>query len=250
VYELARGTLSRLTFEGHYNRSPTWTRDSRQIIFGSSANGGGVFRKAADGTGSTERLTPAATGSHSLSLDEKTLLVEQLTSESGWDIYVLDVNEEGAVLEPLLHEPFPERAPTLSPDGRWLAYASLESGVVEIYVRPFPNVDDGKWLVSSGGGWSPVWRGDGRELYYRWGGAVFAVSIRQEPGFSAGSPEVLFEVDWRSREDSFYASLNVSLDGQRFLMLKSLASDGAVARQQIPVVLNWFNELERLVPAP
>ena len=259
VYELTRGTLSRLTFDGRYNRSPTWSPDSKHIIFRSSGNRNGVFRKAADGTGPAERLTPtlvvdgaqSSIQGVSLSRDAKTLLVEQRTLEGGYDIYVLGVDKEGAVLEPLLHEPFHERAPTLSPDGRWLAYASIESGVSEIYVRPFPNVDDGKWLVSSSGGWSPVWRGDGRELFYRFGGAVFAVSIRPEPAFSAGSPELLFEVDWSSRADWVRRSLDVSLDGQRFLMLKTLGSqDRAVARQQIPVVLNWFNELERLVPAP
>ena len=134
-----------------------------------------------------------------------------------------------------------ETFPVLSPDGRFVAYVSAESGQFEVYVRPV--VGPGKWLISQGGGGKPLWRGDGRELFYRRGRQVLAVPVRTEPSFSVGESKVLFEghYDLSASADQHY---DVSPDGQRFAMM----SVGQISPTPIRVVLNWAVELERIFP--
>ena len=131
----------------------------------------------------------------------------------------------------------------MSPDGRWLAYESNESGRSEIYVRPFPDVDAGRWQVSTtSGGIEPVWAGSGRELFYRSGAALMTVPIQTDPGFAAGTPEVLFEGQeghYRAGQQSY----DVSPDSERFLMMKEGgATDDASAAAQIIVVLQLASQ--------
>ncbi|MDA2937894.1 hypothetical protein MYX75_06490 [Acidobacteria bacterium AH-259-A15] len=124
-----------------------------------------------------------------------------------------------------------------------MAYISDESGQFEVYVRPFPNVDDGRWQISRSGGRGPVWAPDGRELFYRNGDAMMVVRIGSHPT-TAGTPEVLFTGDYYSSRRRRY---DIHPDGKRFLMLK----EGGVAgetRQELILVQNWFQELKRLVP--
>ena len=102
------------------------------------------------------------------------------------------VSLEGST-EPLLATEFSERNGEISPDGRWLAYQSSTSGQNEIYVRPFPNVEDGQWLISSGGGTQPLWAPDGRELFYMAGARLMAVGVETEPSFAPGNAEEVFE---------------------------------------------------------
>ena len=153
----------------------------------------------------------------------------------------------------LLSGPANEGAPTVSPDGRWLAYSSDESGAYEIYVRPFPDVDAGRWQVSRGGGVHPQWSRDGTELFYLEVRApnVAMLAVPVEPGqtFRPGAPTELFAGPY------FYGATvaapdvyDVASDG-RFLMIKQLeASDGGQTQPEIVIVENWFEELERLVP--
>ena len=148
----------------------------------------------------------------------------------------------------LLQSEFLELHPSISQDGRWLAYVSAESGAREVYVRPFPNVDDGKWLVSSTGGDEPVWAPDGNELFYRQQHALFSVSTETEPPF--GNPEVLFAGPYLSAGGAGGHTYDVSPDGDRFLMLKVIGEEDGMAEPHINVVLNWFEELERLAPTP
>ena len=141
----------------------------------------------------------------------------------------------------LLQSQFYEGRPGLSPDGRWISYESDETGRFEIYVRPFPNVEEGKWQISSNGGFRSVWAPEGRELFYRSGEAMMVVSIETEPTFTPGRPKVLFTGRYFAGAGRNY---DISPDGQRFLMIK--AEEEAAA--QINVVLNWFEELKRLAP--
>ncbi len=149
----------------------------------------------------------------------------------------------------ILQTQFNELAPVFSPDGRWLAYLSDESGRNEIYVRPFPKVEEGKWQISTDGGGEPRWAPNGRELFYRTGsgGQMMAVDITTEPTFRAGSPRLLFEGSYQSGDvgGAFY---DVTPDGQRFVMVQ--AQQQGTGANQINVVLNWFEELKRLVPTP
>ena len=159
------------------------------------------------------------------------------------DIAILRLEgEDGAT--PLLETTFTERNPEISPDGHWLAYASNESESEEIYVRPFPDIDAGRWQVSAGGGTQPLWAPDGQELFYRDGEAVLAVSIQTDPSFVQGTPEELFE--GQSDLGPGGRTYDVSPDGERFLMIKP--AESASATSQIIVVQNWFEELKRLAP--
>ena len=141
--------------------------------------------------------------------------------------------------------------PNLSRDGKYMAYLSPESGNVEIYVRPFPNVDKGKWQVSNSGGESPLWSPDGRELFYISRDSVMAVSVETEPIFKYGKPRVLF----RGAYIAGYGESppwDISPDGKRFLMIKPPAPAGAAptaaSPRKINIVLNWFEELKQWVP--
>ncbi len=149
--------------------------------------------------------------------------------------------------EPLLATEFSERNGEISPDGRWLAYESNASGQYEIYVRPFPNVEDGQWPISSGGGTKPLWASDGRELFYMAPGArLMVVGVQTEPSFAPGNAEEVFAVRGYFVE-SAGRTYDISRDGERFLMIKEGGSDETSSTEFI-LVQNWFEELKRLVP--
>ncbi len=151
---------------------------------------------------------------------------------------------------PLLNTEFIERNAALSPDGRWMAYESTESGQEEIYVRPFPDVDAGRWQVSSDGGTWPLWAPDGRELFYVGPQAMMSVAIDTEPTFGLGRREPLFDKEpyWTRPRAGTNRRAAIAPDG-RFLFLKEGGgSEDDAPPPSIIVVLNWFEELKRLVP--
>ena len=189
----------------------------------------------ADGSGEPEHILEGKYNRHpeAWSPDGKLLLFSEDHADTKMDLWTLDQN---GVEKPLLTTRFDEQSARLSPNGRWLAYESNESGRFEVYVQRFPG-PGGKWPISTGGGQVPVWARNGRELFYRNGDQMLAVAIQTEPSFVAGRPEVLFEGKYLNRFD-------VAPDGQRFLM---------VARPEPPpnrihVVLNWTGELSELAP--
>ena len=150
-------------------------------------------------------------------------------------------------LEPLVRTPFSEAGAEISPDMRYLAYQSNESGPNEIYVRPFPHVNNGRWQVSTGGGLRPVWSRDGRELFYLDAANTLTAVPVQTSGTTLAwaNPVRLFRLD-----ESLLSSYDVSRDGQRFLMIKKNAAEGQdAAPPRMVVVLNFFEELKRLAPA-
>jgi dipeptidyl aminopeptidase/acylaminoacyl peptidase len=153
--------------------------------------------------------------------------------------------------KPLLQEKYNELYPRVSPDGRWIAYASNESGKNEVYVRPFPDVNKGKWQVSTNGGDSPLWSPDGRELFYHTGDAAMAVRVETDPTFKPGKPAVLFRGTYYSPIAGITA-WDISPDGKRFLMLKGVPSTAKPAAPEAPgkinVVVNWTEELKQRVP--
>ena len=137
-----------------------------------------------------------------------------------------------------------------SPDGQRIAYVSNESGRTEVYVQPYPG-PGGKWQISTDGGSQPVWARNGRELFYLNGAKMMVVEIATQPTFRPGTPRMLFERPemQTGAQPGARADYDVSPDGQRFLMLKA-AEQQQSALTQIHVVLNWFEELRRRVPAP
>jgi serine/threonine-protein kinase len=148
---------------------------------------------------------------------------------------------------PLIQTPFNEQNAEVSPDGRWVAYQSDESGQYEVYVRPFPDVDQGRWQVSTGGGTRPAWARSGRELFYLVGsGRIMAVAIQPGQAFAAGSPQVLFEGAYVAANTG--RTFDVSPDGKRFLMIKDRGTSQTSAASEIVFIQNWTEELKRLVP--
>ncbi len=127
-----------------------------------------------------------------------------------------------------------------------MAYRSNETGRFEIYVRTFPDVDVGKWQISKDGGSSPVWRPDGRELFYRTGDAMMVVSIDAKPNFTAGNPEVLFTGEYYSGPGRHY---DVASDGRLLMLKEAEQTEEISARTQFIVVQNWFEEFEDLLPS-
>jgi Tol biopolymer transport system component len=245
-YDLARETLTRLTFEGNNNVAPSWTPDGKRIAFiSNSAAPQNIFWLLADGSGGMERLTTSQYTQvpMSWSADGQMLAFLEVNPSTGYDIWVLHMGERKP--EPFLRTSFNESVPRFSRDGHWLAYISNESGRYEVYVQPFPG-PGGKWQISTEGGTEPVWNPNGRELFYRSGDKIMAVDVATQPGFAAGTPRKLFEGPYLPSPLT-NPNYDVSPDGQRFLMLKPSESAEA-APTQINVVLNWFEELKQKVP--
>lgn len=248
LYDLARDTVTRLTFSGNSNLRAVWTPDGKRIAFRSNNQGGSLnlFWQLADGGGGLERLTSSeyAQDPSSFSPDGQLLASTELNPTTGFDIWVLRLGDHKA--QPFLHTPFNETNPRFSPDGRWMVYVSDESGRPEVYVQPYPG-PGGKWQISTEGGVEPNWNRNGRELFYRSGNKMMAVDITTQPSFSAGSPRMLFAGEYvPAGYPNTYADYDVSADGQRFLMIKQ--SEQGTAVTQINVVQNWFEELKRRVP--
>jgi dipeptidyl aminopeptidase/acylaminoacyl peptidase len=258
VYEIPRGTLTRLTTDPAGDVHPVWTPDGERVAFSSlRSNIPSLYSTRADGSGVEEPLLPrsghygylrkleedaSAQLAFSMSPDGHTLVfVEDTRDATGMDLWLLPLGADGEA-KPLLRTEFDETQPTLSPDGRWVAYVSNESGIWEVYVRPFPGAV-GKWQVSTQGGTEPAWSANGRELFYRDGHKMMAVPVSTTPSFEPGTPRALFEAGFEhSPAMMFSRNYDVTPDGQRFVMIESLEQDVPIAH--VNVVLNWFEELK------
>jgi dipeptidyl aminopeptidase/acylaminoacyl peptidase len=200
----------------------------------------------ADGSGVTEPLLirDHSQWPFSWSPDGKLLAFSEIKPDTRRDIWVLPLEGDRIPL-PVLTTESNEHSPMFSPDGRWLAYVSDESGRQEVYIQPYPGPGS-KHLISREGGREPVWSPDGRELFYRFGYQVFAVPIETEPELIAGTPQVLFERPLRyGNVEGGFNLYDVAPDGRRFVM-PAMEQESEPVR--FHVVLNWFDELERLVP--
>ena len=235
---------------------PVWTPDNSRIVFYSARDGGGLFWKAADGTGEVERLLESGASGVAQAIrpwgwsPDGRLLFDQRTGPDR-NIGILTVEGERKV-EMLFESAFiSEAAPALSPDGRWLAYQSDESGEFEVYVQPFPNIDDGKWQVSTSGGGFPVWSPDGTQLFYVASrNRMMASDVETDPTFTPGEPTQALNP---SGDVQFGGGrYDLAPDGERFLVQKpggrGSAADNAFAG--MIVVLNWYQELLEQVPVP
>ncbi len=243
VYDLGRGTLTRLTFQPGEDETPVWTPDGKRVTFSSVIGGTRSLRwKAADGSGAEEQLLAAEYHRHigSWSPDGTVLAFQDEDPTTGWDIWYVSL-EGDHTAEPFLSTRFDEEWPMFSPDGRWVAYVSNESGNNEIYVQPFPG-PGGKQQVSIDGGEEPTWSPKGNELFYRSGDKMMVVAVELGPTFTQGTPQMLF--DGMSGGLAGRPNFAVTADGQRFVMVKE-EEEGAA---QVTFVLNWFEELKRLVP--
>jgi serine/threonine protein kinase/WD40 repeat protein len=255
IWDLVRGTLTRLTFGPRQDLSPVWTPDGHRIVFASDRAGVfNLFWRAADGTGAEERLTESPNPQRPSAISpgaEPQVIFDENTS-NGFDIMALTLDKDRRV-QPLVKTRLTVRNGEVSPDGHWLAYESAESGPrLEIYVRPFPDVNSGHWQVSAEGGRQPVWGRKGQELVYvALSGALMSVPLEHAPAWKAGPPTKLFEnaFAW-SLPGTAIRSYDVSHDGRRFLALKPVggSEQPADAPTSLIVVEHWDQELKRLVP--
>jgi Tol biopolymer transport system component len=236
VFDLSRGTKSRLTFDPDDDFNPVWSPDGRFIAFSSNRKGHrDLYRKLASGTGAEELLAESAVdkSAEDWSRDGRYLFFNHAFAAGNNDIYFHSFSERTS--QKYLATPFSEDQAHLSPDGHWLAYRSNESGTIQIYIQPFP-ATGGKWQVSTTVGTEPQWRADGKELYYIAGQSLMAVEI--EPAGDSpkiGVPHKLF--DTRVTPGSTRNRFVATSDGQRFLVLAP--KDEAAAPPAFTVLMNW-----------
>jgi serine/threonine-protein kinase len=246
IKHLEGGPLTRLTSEGPVSFRPAWAPDGQRVAFISNRGGGfGVWTTRADGAGSAELLA-AVDGpiyGASWSADGEWLFMQ--SGRAGTRNILAMRPGRDSVPAPLMPAGFDDRAPALSPDGRWLAYVSSESGGSNVFVRPFPNVEAGRWQVSQGGAGEPVWSHKGDELYYRARGDMVAAQVATTPEFRVVSSRVLFSAtEYYAAGGNSVPVYSVGQDGEHFYMIRG----SAVAPSDATVVLNFFEELKRLVP--
>jgi Tol biopolymer transport system component/predicted Ser/Thr protein kinase len=248
LYDLARETLTRLTFEASLNQNPVWTPDGKRITFYSDKEGPiNIFWQRADGSGGLERLTSSqgAQVPISWSPDGRHLAFHVVNPHTLRDLWVLSLADRQA--KPFLQTQFNEGAPEFSPNGHRIAYVSNESGRAEIYVQPYPG-PGAKWQISTSGGNGPLWNPKSEELFYVSGDKMMAVPVETQNSFSAGRPRVLFEGHYAEKAyPQIGADYDVSPDGQQFLMMKPV--EQPTSSTHINLVLNWTEELKRLVSA-
>jgi eukaryotic-like serine/threonine-protein kinase len=258
IWDLARETLRRLTFAPGMDGLPVWTPDSRRIIFMSDRTGVlNLYSQAADGSGPVDRLTTSAIPQW------PTAITPDGAWLAGFDLMPSAIDAE-IVFFPLRPVPasrahqspgesfartrFNGGFAEFSPNGRYVAYQSDESGRMEVYVRPFPQVDRGRWQISTAGGTRPAWARNGGELFYLDGSNTFTVAAVQTSGptFIAGTPAKVFDAKYVEPNPARH--YDVSPDGQRFLMIKSSAEDPNATPASMVVVEHWFEELKQRVP--
>jgi serine/threonine-protein kinase len=252
IHDLVRKTFAPLTSDPADDGRPVWAPDGQRVAFLSTRDGKGInlFWQRVDGSVQAERLTSEPNDDRSpwaFTPDGKLLLFTQQNPKTEIDLHLLSM-ERGHAPRPLLQEAGGQGTPAISPDARWIAYRAFGSGGgrFQIYVQPFPNVNHGKWSVTPDGGSSPLWAPGGRELFYQNGDAMMALPVGTEPTFTFGTPQLLFSGNYVRNLRNF----DISPNGERFLMIKDAAAQALApsARDEIAVVLNWHEELKRLVP--
>jgi len=236
IQDLERGTLIRLTSGAEIGTSEWWN-DERIVFHWRTHPTAQIFWIPSDGSGEPEPLTTERFVAASLSPDRQLLAGFRQDPVTGQDLYVLALkgNQPPQVF---LRTRFTEAGPTFSPDGRWIAYGSDESGEYEIYVRPYPG-PGAKWQISTEGGEHVVWSRDGKELFFRNGQKWMSVAVTLTPEFKAEKPRLLFKGPYVMIGNQSY---DVTTDGQRFLVLEPL-EQGTVT--YLNVVLNWFEDVKR-----
>ena len=254
VYDVERDVATRVTFGEAYDADPVWSPDGRLLAYeGEQGGKDGVFKKHADGTGEAELLLapgkltfPAPV---SWSPDGKTLAVQAQGTKGGNDIWLIDADGKGDP-RPLMQTPYHEAGAQFSPDGRFIAYESNETGRPEIYVSSLPP-GSGKWQISDGGGAQAQWSRAGRELFFRTAEGVMAVGLAIEGGsLRAGKPTTLFKGAYLGGLRGIllpgynFPDYDAAPSGQSFAMLEGKGEKRQTTKAK--VVIGWFQELERL----
>ncbi|MCB1672325.1 MAG: hypothetical protein R3F41_06240 [Gammaproteobacteria bacterium] len=255
VYDLERETLGRRTFNGTSSRA-IWSADSQVLFYQASMSlRGDIWQVRADGTGQSEKIFSGPARAQSMVANENLLLMLEGTANAS-NIGSLRFTDDVWVREGVLESEFDLSAPGVSPDGRWLTYASNETGRPEVYVRPWPNVRGGRWQVSSQGGRDPVWSPTGDGLYYvdTESSTVMRSAVRagvDSDGFDFEPAVAVTQIQFNQSDD--IGNYSISPDGRRILhfaqepeAVSGIAEQGPASFE---LVENWFTELRRLAPA-
>ncbi len=237
-YDFDESKLTKLTFDGS-NFYPEWTPDGRRVSFVSNPAGNAdLVWKRADGSDVAERLLDddQPQWGASWAPDGRSLVYRQNSGKTGRDIWLLPLDGDASPT-PLVQTSAEERAPKISPDGRFLAYVSDESGRSEIYVRTFPD-GNSRWPVTTTGGTEPLWSRRGDELFYRSGNEILVVAVQTDSTFRFGNPEVA--VSGQYVPNPMHTNYDIHPDGDRFVMVRS-----GQGETRMIVALNWFEALRR-----
>ncbi len=252
IHNFSTKTFTRLTFGGQ-NWTPVWSVDGRDIFYVAIENGikATLLRKPADGSADAQRLAEIEGEAYLTHARDNTAIFEfrdirqeQTPTPRRFDLVTLDLKAPGKVA-PIVATAGADLSGAVSPDGRFLAYGSDESGRAEVYVRDFPG-PGGRWQVSTAGGEEPHWSADGRELFYRNNDLFMAAAVDTRGAFQASTPALLFKGVYNIRTTTLL-SFAVDPQGGRFLMIRPANEDRE--RSRVQVVLNWFEELKQRVPA-
>lgn len=244
LIDIARGMPARFTFEKTTDFAPIWSPDGTRIVFSTLRDGSpNLYQKVSSSAGNDEPLvkSPIVKISFDWARDGRNIIYGVVDAKNSWDLWTLPLDDPSKAV-PFLQTSFDERGAKFSPNGRWVAYESNESGTAEVYVRPFP-VAPGKWQISTAGGQQPRWRRDGKELFYISSDhKLMSVEVNGDGAtFEHRTPTALFNVRVGGIDTpgDFYA---VTGDGKRFI-LNSLVAEATYT--PITVVLNWTADLKR-----
>lgn len=246
IYSIFRETITRLTVEG-INSLPLWTPDGKRLVYQSTkAGGSSLYWQPIHGRGPEELLIPSSPGTQypgSFSSDGQMFLFSEIRPKTKRDIFTISL-EGDRKPSVFLQTPDDETTPRLSPDRRYVAYVSDESGRNEVYVQPFPG-PGAKLRISTEGGTEVIW-GQNGEIFYRSDNVMMAVEVKTQPTLAIGKPQRLFE-DLYLLNFGRTANYDVTPDGTQFLMLKPVELQTSTPAA-IHLVLNWFEELKQKVP--
>ena len=249
VKQMDGGPLSRLTFGGEGNQAPAWSADGKYVSYSSLRDGHwSLWRRRADGVGSEELVADVGRDVFDARWSaDGALLVVAVGGPPSFDILVMRLGSD-TTLRPLLAESYDELEPRLSPDGRWLAYVSRETGDREIFVRPFPNVDEGKWQISQGGGTDPLWSRDGKELFFRSdnGSAINVADMSRGPALAAHRVILHAPVGTAFERNTTDQLFDIARDGRRFLINTQGMGDKS---GDLVIVENFITELRAALAA-
>jgi Tol biopolymer transport system component len=252
IYDLERDTTARLTYSGN-TEIPVWSADGRHIVYGSKTK---LMWVRSDGASEPQKLLDGDYPPRPWSFTPDGTRVAYFTRrpDTGWDLWTLQLdlsdpdNPKPGTPEVYLSTPVDELVPRLSPDGKWMAYRSTDAGNSEIYVRPYPNANAGKWQISTGGGLYALWSNKGHQLFYATPDShIMVVDYSVEGGsFVAGKPRL-----WSDKQLFYLGTSNLDLapDGQRFVVLTTGESADVEKKPvQVTMLLNFFDELRRRIP--
>ncbi len=256
ILDLARKLLTPLNVDPAYDMSPVWTADGKRIIWTSSRGGSNpnLYWQAADGTGAPERLTTNVLAQFPTSLAyDGTRVAFFVAGTAPISTVTLPGSGPSSMkTDALIESTATKGNPEISPDGRWIAYESNEAGTIQVWVRPFPNVNDGRWQISLQGGTRPAWSRNGKELFYLDADDLLTSVAFQAAGTTVtpGRPTKILSARYHLGATTRGYPLrgyDVSQDGQRFLMIKEM-DPITQAPAGVVIVVNWHEELKRLVP--